>query len=135
MEAGLRIVIRNHQGQILASLSEKVNAVKAMVAVKAISFASDLGFSSIIPERDWETIIKVLRSDEFCFASFGLLISSFKNSIDVFNYISFSHSRSKARNTFIAHNLVKYVRHFSGYLVWMEDILSHLCNVLLAEYN
>lgn len=55
MESGLRIVIRNHQGQILASLSEKVKLpssiddVKAMVAVKAVSFASGLGFSSIIP--------------------------------------------------------------------------------------
>lgn len=61
--AGLGVVIQNHQGQVLASLSENImlppsiEDVEALAAVRAVSFAAGLGFSSIIIEGDSEVVI------------------------------------------------------------------------------
>ena len=50
----LGVAVHNHQGQVLASMSENVNLppslddVEALVAARAISFDFELGFSSII---------------------------------------------------------------------------------------
>ena len=70
-----------------------------------------------------EILIKALRSDEESFDSFGYLLPS----------ISFS-CTGIVRNT-IAHNLAKHERHISDWSVWMEDIPSHLHNILLANYG
>ncbi|KAK9987365.1 hypothetical protein SO802_032316 [Lithocarpus litseifolius] len=69
----------NRFGSILAVLPEKVTLpplvddIEALVAVRAILFALDLGFSSIILEDDSETTIKALRNNEESFATFSLL--------------------------------------------------------------
>ena len=53
-KASLGVVIRNDQGQEIASHSEQISLphflvmVEALAAARAISFAQDLGFSSFI---------------------------------------------------------------------------------------
>ena len=52
------MVVRNHQGLVLTSLSKKVKLsssiddVEAMTIVRALSFTSELGLSFIIHEED-----------------------------------------------------------------------------------
>ena len=124
---------------VLAFLSEKVTLpplvddIEALVAIKAISFALDLGFSSIILEEDLETIIKALRNNEESFASYGHLLSSTKSSIDAFNDISYSHICRLGNS--ITYNLARHVRHASGLYVWMKDVSSHLYIVLMTDYG
>ena len=66
-KAGVGVVIRNYLGQIMASMTEKCNLptlvdeVKAMAAVRAIVFAQELGFSSIILEGDSEKIMNTFK--------------------------------------------------------------------------
>ncbi|KAL0002250.1 hypothetical protein SO802_016031 [Lithocarpus litseifolius] len=126
----------NHK--VLASLSEQIqlpyssDLVEAMVAVKAISFAADLGFSRFILEGDSELIIKALRNKEATLAPFGHILDAAKNSTDV-NCISFSHIRRLGNA--VAHNLAKHARHVAGLKVWMEDVPPHLYSVLLTDHG
>ena len=122
--------------QVLASLSENVplppssDDVEALADARAINFAAELGFSSVIIEGDSEAIIKALKSNEESLATYGHMISAVRPAIDAFRNISFSHTRRQGNA--IVHNLV---RHVSGYLVWMEDIPPHVLDVLIANYG
>ncbi|KAF3959327.1 hypothetical protein CMV_015854 [Castanea mollissima] len=110
-KTSLRETLEAGLGVVLAFLSEKVTLpplvddIEALVAVRAISFALDLGFSSIILEEDLETIIKALRNNEESFASYGHPLSSAKSSIDAFSDISYSHIRSPPWKKFMTPQL------------------------------
>ena len=62
-KAGVRVVTRNNLGQVMASMTEEYNLpssveeVEAMVAVRAIISAQELGFSSIVLEGDSEIVV------------------------------------------------------------------------------
>ena len=65
-EAGLGVVVRDHQGRVMASMSQKIklpsssDEVEALAAVRAISFALELHLPSIIVKGDSELIISAL---------------------------------------------------------------------------
>ena len=92
-------MVGDHQGQVLASLSENVplppssDDVEALADARAINFAAELGFSSVIIEGDSEAIIKALKSNEESLATYGHMISAVRPAIDAFRNISFSHTR------------------------------------------
>ena len=120
-KASLGVVIRNDQGQEIASHSEQISLphflvmVEALAAARAISFAQDLGFSSFVLEGDSELVIKALKSDEDSLSPSGHIIASAKATTEANSCISFSHTCRLGN--FVAHNLVKRVRHVRGFLV------------------
>ena len=138
-EVGLGFVVRNHLGVVTTSLLEKVRLpsslddVEEMAIIKAISFAIDLNLPFIIIEGVSEVVVTFLRSKDESISSFGHLITSVKQSLDVFHSVTFSHTR-KSKN-FVTHNLTKHVRHVSSFCVWMKDVPPHLHHVLLANYS
>ena len=93
----------------MASMSEKTrlpsssDEVEALAAVRAISFALELHLPPVIVEGDSELIISALRSEESSFTSFGHLISSIKQSLEIFSCISFSQTRRMGNP--LTHNL------------------------------
>ncbi|KAL0008796.1 hypothetical protein SO802_010298 [Lithocarpus litseifolius] len=119
--AGLGIVIRNHQGQVLTSFSENIallpsiEDVEALAAVRAMSFAAELGVSSTIIEGDSEVVIKALKSEEESLSTYGHLIAAARQFTDGFSSLSFTHTRRLGN--ILAHNLARHARHVSGYLV------------------
>nr|POE96120.1 valine--trna ligase, mitochondrial 1 [Quercus suber] len=74
---GTGIVIRDEKGQVKASIAEKiflpssVVAVEAMVAIKVLTFAQDIGLSSLILEGDSEMVINALKSEDVSLASYS----------------------------------------------------------------
>ena len=92
------MVVRDHQGRVMASMSETIklssssNEVEALAAVRAISFALELHLPSVIVEGDSELIISALQSEEESFTSFGHLISSIKQSLGIFFLIFLFHT-------------------------------------------
>ena len=60
-----------------------------MAAVRALSFATELGFLKFILEGDSEVIIKALESKEDSLAPFGHILEAAKNTTDV-NRVSFT---------------------------------------------
>ncbi|XVF16613.1 hypothetical protein REPUB_Repub10bG0047200 [Reevesia pubescens] len=65
-KGGIRVVIRNHQGLVMAALSENAQhvynsfTVEAVAALRALEFAIEMGFRRIILEGDSLTAIKKL---------------------------------------------------------------------------
>ena len=138
-EEGLGVVVRDHQGRVMASMSEKIklpsssDEVEVLAAMRAISFALKLHLPSVIVEGDSKLIISVLRSEEESFTSFGHLISSIKQSLGIFSCISFSHTHRTGN--FLAHNLAQYARHIDTFTVWIEDVPPHLHHVIVTDFG
>ena len=137
-KAGLGVIIRDNQGQVLASLSEQVqlscssDLVEAIAAARAIALAHDLSLSNYILEGDSDKVITALKRNDDSLSEFGHILASAKSLTDV-NCITFSHTR-RIGNA-VAHNLAKHARHVIGIKVWMEDVPSHLHSVLCADYG
>ena len=95
--AGVGVIVRDHRGLVLASWAENVcltltsDDVEVMAAAKAITFAFELGLSSVV-EGDSEIIIKALRSEDESFATLGHLIST-ANCLWMPFVLSLSHTR------------------------------------------
>ena len=132
--AGIGVVIRDDLGQVMTSMSESVHLpssvdeVEALTAVRAIYFAQEVGFSSIILEGDSERVIKSLRSEKPSFASFGHLIEDAKVLIE--SFVNFTVSHVKRQGNSIAHKLA---RHVSDFQVWMRGDPSHLNAVIVTD--
>ena len=94
-EAKLGAVVCNYQGHILASLSKEVrlppstDVVEALAAAKPSSLLMTMDFLLLSLKGDSEVAIKVLRSEDESFATFGHLLSSIKPTKDSFCFISF----------------------------------------------
>ena len=75
--AGLGVVIRNHDGMVMASLSEIIPLpsivieVETLAAQRVVEFALELGFDNIFLEGDSEVLIKLLNSSSRSLAPFG----------------------------------------------------------------
>ena len=69
-KSGVGVVIRDNNGDVLASFSEKifqaykVEETEALVALKALTFAHELGFQNVIIEGDVLGLIQALKSQE-----------------------------------------------------------------------
>ena len=98
-----------------------------------MSFAAELGVSSIIIEGDSEEIIIAMRSEEESLSTYGHLIAAVRQIMDGFSSLSFTHTRREGNN--LAHKLARHARRVSGYLVWMEDVPPQLQNVLQADFG
>ena len=61
--AGIRVIIRNEQGLVMAVLSQQipspalVEMVEVLVAHQAWVFAKELGFDKVVMEGDSKTVI------------------------------------------------------------------------------
>ena len=126
-KAGLGVVIRNCQGNVMASLSEQAplpfspDIVEAMAAARAISSAQELGIRPFILEGDSEAVIKTFMAAEDSLSSFGHIISLAKSTLVTNECICFSHTYRSGNK--VAHNLTRHVR---GLTILMEDAPPHL---------
>ena len=115
-KAGVGVVVRNSDGQALASLSEQKslqfssNIVEAQAATWAITFTQELGAYLFILEGDSKKVIKELNADEESFSPYGQILASAKASLGARTCISFSHVCSLDNS--VTHNLAKHVRSF-----------------------
>ena len=112
------------------SLPSSFDEVEAMVAVRALSFAQEVGFSSIILEGNYERVINSLRSEETSFASSGHLIEDVK--VIAQSFIGLLYLMLRDRNS-VAHNFAGHSRHVSDLKVWMKGIPPHLNAVIVAN--
>ena len=94
-KVGLGVVIRDNQGQTLASQSEQISLpffsdmVEALAMARAISFALETGCSSFILEGDSKRVINTLSRNEDSFSPFGHILTSAKALTDSSNIYFF----------------------------------------------
>lgn len=82
-DAGIGVVIRNNEGQILAALLEKVKmpasveVLEMLAAHRAAILAQELGFRQVCFERDAELVVKSLQSGSVSNMLVGHLVKDF----------------------------------------------------------
>ena len=69
-------------------------------------------------------VVNTLKNEEGSFASFAHLLASIQLTIDVFNNVSFSHTRRLGN--FVVYNLVKHARHINDFFKKNERCSSTL---------
>ena len=112
-------------------LPSSVDKVEALAIVRALCFAQEVGFSSVILKGDSKRVIKSLRSEESFFASFGHLIEDAK--VIAESFVCFIVSHVKRQGNSVAHNLTRHARHVSDLKVWMEGVPLHLNAIIVAD--
>ena len=136
-QSGIGVAIQDNNGIVLASCSEKIHQaykpeeVEALAALKAVSFALELGFRSAILEGDSLGLIKALKSVECCLSPTGLLIDDVKRVANSFVRLLYYHVKRNGKR--VAHSLAKNALHIPDFQVWMEDIPSHIVSILQLD--
>ncbi|XP_075664873.1 uncharacterized protein LOC142634467 [Castanea sativa] len=124
-KAGIGVVIRNENGEVMASLAEKitkpdcVEVLEALAARRAILFAIELGLQQVIIEGDSEIVFKALSgvcSDRSCI---GHIFKDYKSILGLFQTHS-SYTRRQCNS--VAYALAKRARKSFLLLVWMESV-------------
>ena len=110
--SGIGVVIRDNNGAVLASCSEKMfqayktEETEALAARKALMFAHELGFQSVILEGDPLGLIQALKSQEQNVCPLSLLVEDVKVYSNHFRRVLYSHIKRNGNS--IAHSLAKH---------------------------
>lgn len=93
--AGLGVIVRDSEGRVCASMEESLHlpfsiaAVEVLAAKKAIQFAKDLGFHSIILEGDSKIAINGLLRNNSTLTEYGHLLNEAKEVAAQMNAVEF----------------------------------------------
>ena len=98
-KAGIRVVVRNENGEVMASLAEKitkpasVEVLEALAAKRVAIFLMELGQHRVIIERDSEIVFKALSGECLDCSCIGHIIKDCKSILGFFQTYFFSHTR------------------------------------------
>ena len=112
------------------SLPSLVDEVETLAAIRALNFALEVGFSSIILKGDFERVINSWRSEETSFSSFGHLL---EEKVLAESFAGFIVSHVKRQGNSVAYNLARYAIHVTNLKVWMKGVPSHLNAIIVAD--
>ena len=131
------MVICDSECMVLGSLSKQISQayspmeVEVMAVVKAMQFASDLGFQRAMLETDSLVLVKALRDDTEFLSAVGLVLDEIRNKDNFFNELHYSNVKREANN--VAHKLARHAIYVLDFAVWMEDVPSLLFPSVLAD--
>lgn len=134
---GIGVVIRDHQGLVIASCSKLVHQelcsedIEAKAAAWALLFALEVGVKRAVLEGDSLTVIKGLMEEERLLIPMSLLIEEAKQLSQHFEELHYSHAKRDCN--VLAHNLARHATGIPDLLVWMEDIPPQFHDVLQAN--
>ena len=138
-QAGIGVVVRNHEGQVMVALSEKikkpasVETLEALVARRVVIFILELGFNQFMFEGDLEVINKALNYDDFSLASVGHIIKDIWSMSGLLQTKSFSFVRRQGNS--VTHALAQRVRFSFPLLVWMDDVPPNIYHFVCSDFN
>ena len=135
--AGLGVVIRNKEGRVMASLSQKIPLpisvieVEVLAARRALELAVELGFDHVILEGDSEILHKALLAEDRNFTPYGHLVQDIvylSSFLSAFKTSLVRHSGNK-----LAHSLARNSKPLSHMQIWMEDVSPDLLLVVQVD--
>ena len=112
--AGIGVVIRNCESQVLAAFSEKVakpptvEILELLAAWRAVSFTAESGYDQFVCEGDSESVVNSLRGSGVENSRGGHLIKDIVSLLNSLLSISFAHVRRQG-NT-VVHDLAQRAR-------------------------
>ncbi|KAK3212260.1 hypothetical protein Dsin_016966 [Dipteronia sinensis] len=127
---GIRVIIRNSGGQVLASCSLvsegtlNVKVAKLMATLKCLKFGIECGLTLGNIETDEANVVKWLQNDCYLDSDFGLIISEILDLRDKMGGVDFSFTRKVANN--VANKLALHALRIHNDSYWMEDYPSAL---------
>ena len=110
-KAGIRVVVRNCNGEVMASLGQQLEQafqpveVEAIVACRAVEFGSEIGVDCAVVEGDSEVIVKALRNRDNGLTHFAPLINDVSLFSVLFSELSYSHIKRDGNK--VAHSLAR----------------------------
>ncbi|XP_075665085.1 uncharacterized protein LOC142634688 [Castanea sativa] len=137
--AGIGVVLRNEEGLIIASLTQRIPLptsvieVEAVAARRTLELALELSFDNIILEGDSEILIKILKAGGSSLAHFGNLIADILFLTSHFSKVKFSFVRRQCNG--LAHSLARCAFITQQMSVWMDEVLPDLMPVFLADLH
>lgn len=136
---GVGVVIRNHLGEVMAALSERLpfwvdsNCAEAYAATKAVELARDLGFTDIHLEGDSLCIVKALREEAEFMSEYGHILLQTVGVCKSFSRFHVSHVGRQGNG--LAHGLARMARHQNYHQVWMEDLPASLLAIATSDVS
>ncbi|XP_050241180.1 uncharacterized protein LOC126690092 [Quercus robur] len=127
-KAGIGVVVRNCNGEVMASLIQQLEQafqpveVEVIAACRAVEFGSEIGVDCAIVEGDLEVIVKALRNNDNGLTPFAPLINDVSLFLGLFSELSYSHIKRDGNK--VAHSLARLALTTPGCTVWMEDVPS-----------
>ena len=125
-EAGIDVVVRDSQGWVLATLSEKVKGVQDAKAIEALAirwvirFAIETSFSCVIIESNSLSVIKAIQDNVESTCDVGYIIDDVKHLSMAMKSYEFHHTKREANQ--VAHTLVRKAIQFDTEMAWLEEI-------------
>ena len=110
-EGGIGVVIRSNEGQVLATLSEKVpmptsvETLEMLAARRAAIFAWELGFRKVCFEGDAELVVKSLQTGKDSNVRARLLVKDFTSIRGYFQSYFIIHVRWQGN--YVSHTLAR----------------------------
>ena len=138
-EAGIGVIIRNPQGVVMASLSQRipfphsVEAVEATAARVAVQLAYDLGFKEVEVEGDSINIVQALSQTEPNYTLYGHIINDTKFTSQLLVSVHFLHVKREGNK--VAHSLAKRARCNQPFQVWMEFVPPDIVPILYSDFS
>ena len=138
-EAGLGVVIRNSEGQVMVALFEKiikppsVMALELLAARKAAVLVSEISFQQSCFEGDSEVVVKSLCGSGMEKSIVGHILKDTLSYVSLLKNYSFSHVNRQGNA--VAHALAQRARLSFPVQVWMESVPPDLDAVILADFK
>uniref|UniRef100_A0A2N9GZI9 Reverse transcriptase domain-containing protein n=1 Tax=Fagus sylvatica TaxID=28930 RepID=A0A2N9GZI9_FAGSY len=137
-EAGIGAIVRNHRGEVMAALCQRIpypysiEAVEASAAKAAVTFVLDLGLQEVDIEGDSLKIITALQQTSPCYTSYGHLILDTNTLAQ--NLTSYQFMHVKRDGNSVAHSLAKRARLCEPLEIWMESVPPDLHTILFSDF-
>lgn len=138
-EAGIRVVVRDHEGSCKATLSQKirypysVDFTEALAARRAVQFALELGLHSVEFEGDSACITEALNGNDFSQAAFGLVLDDARTLARSLPNHSFHHVKRTGNS--VAHALARRAKHCITQIVWRDICPPELEPLLQSDIS
>ncbi|XP_075633668.1 uncharacterized protein LOC142606158 [Castanea sativa] len=122
--AGLGVVIRDCNGNVVAALSLKiglphsVETAEALAALRAVVFAKELRIFKVVVEGDCLKVVQALKAKERCNTLYGIVIEDAHSQSASLQFCQFLHVRSEGNK--LAHTLAKRAVLSVDFDVWVE---------------
>ena len=135
--ASIGVVFRDHMGQIIAALSQKiplvqfVELVKAMAARRAILFAKELTLFNVVIKGDSLQVRNALSALRRCNTLFGHVIDDCNKLGTSLRACSFTHVRQEGKR--LAHTLVRRAVVATDTDVWVKLLPSDFDDIFQSD--
>ncbi|XP_038704726.1 uncharacterized protein LOC120000672 [Tripterygium wilfordii] len=134
---GVGAVIRDHNGQVCAALSECMagafgpQVVKAYALMKGTQLAIHMGVSNLIIESDSHVLVNAIRSEAYELAPFGHILDDIRSLISCIGSVSLRYTRRLCNR--VAHKLARNSINFDCPMRWIGECPDFILSAVIHD--